>query len=140
MRPGLWKASLLLLSLMVSCSRKPEFATAAVVKDFEGQWSGTWNWNTNTTTLEISGTHIKVSRFPIKKGPTDDLVVVSSEGEAEFQKEWSRRAPCVLVLLPEPKIGVPLYITSDKEHLVYDANLGRGQRIIFKKNWSRRKD
>lgn len=76
---------------------------------------------------------MKVSGFPIKNGPTDEIVVVSSEGEGEFLSEWARRAPCVLVSLPNPKIGVPLYITRDKEHLVYDASVSRDQRIIFKK-------
>jgi hypothetical protein len=133
MRLGSWTASLLLFSLLVSCSRKPQFATSAVPKDFEGHWSGTWSWNTNSTTVEISGTSVKVSGFPVKKGATDEIVVVSSEGEGEFLSEWSRRAPCVLVSLPNPKIGVPLYLTRDKEHLVYDASVSRGQRIIFKK-------
>src|SRR5687767_10853460 len=105
MRPSPWTASLLLLSLLVSCSRKPQFATSAVPKDFEGQWRGTWSWNTNSTTVEISGTRVKVSGFPIKKGPTDAIVVVSGEGEGEFLSEWAKRAPCVLVSLPNPKIG-----------------------------------
>src|SRR5687768_10042420 len=130
MRLVTWTASLLLLSLLVSCSRKPQFATSAVPKDFEGQWAGTWSWNTNSTTVEISGTRVKVSGFPINKGPTDEMVVVSSEGEGEFLSEWSRRAPCVLVSLPNPKMGVPLYITRDKEHLVYEASVSQGRRII----------
>ncbi len=61
------------------------------------------------------------------------MSVVSSEGAVEFQKEWARRAPCVLVLLPNPKKGVPLYIAKDKEHLIYDVNVVGDQRIIFKK-------
>lgn len=127
-----WIISLLLLSLMIACSRKPELATSAAPEDFDGRWIGTWSWDTNsTTTLEISGTRIKVSRFPLSKANTEETVAVSSEGVVEFQKEWVRRAPCVLVLLPDPKSGVPIYITKDKNNLVYTVSESRDQRIIF---------
>ncbi len=127
-----WKSLLLLFSLLISCSRAPELATSAAPKDFDGRWIGTWNWDTNrTTTLAISGTHIKVTGFPVEKPPTTELIVASSEGQVEFQTGWSRRAPCVLILLPNPKIGVPIYITRDKKHLVYDYDVNVDRRIIF---------
>jgi len=130
-----WRCLLLAFCFLTSCSKKLDYAASAVVQDFAGQWSGTWDWDTNSiASLDISGTHIKVSRFPMRSDPSGEVAVVWSEGEIEFNKEWAIRAPCILVLLTNNELaGVPLYITQDKEHLIYDVSVVREQRVMFNK-------
>jgi hypothetical protein len=124
--------SVLALSLLTSCSRKPQLAASAVPKDFEGRWIGNWSWNSgNTTFLHITGTHVTVSNFATMMWSDDEMPVVGTEGVAEFQDEWDKRVPCVLLLFSEPKIGVTVYVTKDKSNLIYIVSESRNHRIEF---------
>jgi hypothetical protein len=128
--------SVLVFCLLVSCSRKPEFATSAVATDFDGRWSGAWNWDpTRSTSLELSGTEFKVTGLPIEKSPDDKLVTVSGKGEARFQSQYgSKGAPCVLLYFPDHKEVIPVFISREKSHLIYTVDINLDRRIIFTRN------
>lgn len=121
--------------LLISCSKKPEYATSAVASDFDGQWSGAWSWHTNSTSfIEISNGRVKIKELPLETEPADTIAVVSTEGEVRFANEYgSKRAPCVLLYLDAPKHAVPVYISKDKTRLIYNVDLNRERRIVFDK-------
>ena len=119
----------------MSCSRNPELATSAVAKDFDGTWSGFWSWEpTRSTSLDISGTELKVTELPLEESPGDKMGAITAEGEARFQSEYgSKGAPCILLYFLDHKEVVPLFISKDKEHLIYTVDINLDRRIIFKR-------
>jgi len=124
-----------LLLFAVSCSRQPELAGSAIAKDFDGHWSGRWSWATNnTTSVDISGTNIQVSRFPIDTAPAGGIVIVSGGGQVRFQSHYgSQDSPCILLFFENPRDVVPLCIAKDKKHLIYDVNIIHDQQIILER-------
>ena len=135
MRIGSSVSLLLVLFLFASCSRPDrDLASSAVAKDFDGQWDGTWNWDPNrTTSLEISGLQLKFAGLPIEKASGENTVL-TSQGEAHFEREYgSEGAPCVLLYIQSNIMTVPLFITKDKKHLIYDVDLNYDKQIIFTK-------
>lgn len=115
--------------LGAGCSPVPRLAKTAVPSDFDGAWKGEWDWEKGSvTTLEIRAGRAKYINLPVHTLAAG-MPAVSGEGGAEFQKEWSIRAPCVLVITPHGE--VPVYITAGKDGLFYPAHTSGRKHIVF---------
>jgi hypothetical protein len=112
---------------------KPELATSASAKDFDGQWSGHYSWDsTRVTSVEIAGTKLKVKGLPVETSTNDQIVVISEQGEARFESQYgSKNAPCVLLYFSDRKEVVPLFISKDKARLVYIVDINLDRQIVF---------
>ena len=69
------------------------------------------------------------------------MVTVSAEGETRFESAYGpKSAPCVLLYFPDHKEVIALFITNDKEHLIYDVNVNLDRYMVLKKESIRKVD
>jgi hypothetical protein len=129
---------LILVGVLLACSRREQFASSAVATDFDGSWGGSWEWvEGKNTSISLSGNRISASNFPVRTDALGTLVVLSGDGEATFEPAYGdKSAPCVLVSFPQTRHVVALFLTADKKRLVYDVSLSQDWRIVFKKDTS----
>jgi hypothetical protein len=106
-------------------------ASSAVASEFDGSWRAVWSWdNTKTTTLDITGGSVRAVGFPIILDGT--VKAVNAEGKADFQPEYGPRGhPCMLIGLPGAGMDVAIFISADKEKLLYFADTNRDWKLEF---------
>jgi len=129
----------LILSLvglgMLSCSpSRPDLASAADAKDFNGEWRGPWSWSSaNSSKLEINGSRVRVAGLPILKDiASRNVMAFSGEGTATFERDYGpQRAPCVLLSFEGAPAYIAVFVAKDKKHLVYDVSTAQSMFIVF---------
>lgn len=125
----------IMLCCLAACSQGLDLAKSATHEDYTGEWTGAWSWNDiDKSSVQIISNIIVLEHFPIIGVDTDEIQTLSTTGVVEYLDEWSRRAPCILVLLQDPNVGFPIYISEDKNQLLYTISEHMRQRIIFERH------
>jgi hypothetical protein len=119
------------IASMLSCREPIRSASSASPSDFDGKWHAVWNWDsTQTATLEISGGKVKATNFPVIADTA--VKAITAEGKSDYQQEYgSNGHPCVLISLPGAWRDVAIFISKDKSHLLYTADINRYWKLEF---------